>query len=80
MCQPMVLCSCHRTDAQAGQGKLGASLEAVYAGMDLPTGMVSEQTRLAQHTTEVTRPQDSRGQAVCKRQSQCRTEEGCEQV
>jgi len=65
---------------QAGQSKLGASLQAVYAGMDIPTGMVSEQTRLAQHTIKVTSPKDSRGQAVCKRQSQCCTEEGTKQV
>lgn len=51
---------------QAGQSKLGVSMAAVYAGMDLLTGMVSEQTRMAQHNIEVRSPQESRGQAVCK--------------
>ncbi len=59
---------------------MGASLEAVYAGMDMLTGMVSGKARLAQHNIEDSRHKDSRGQAVCKRQSQCCTEEGTEQV
>jgi len=67
-----------------GQCKLGSSLQAVYVGMGLPIGMVSETTWLAQHSfqgnIEVTSPEDSRGQAVCKQQSQCCTEEGTEQV
>ncbi len=80
LCQITVLCTSICTHCWAGQSKLGASLEDVYAGMDMLTGMVSGITRLAQHKIEDSRHKDSRGQAVCKRQSQCCTEEGTEQV